>query len=93
MKGTQDKTQDRTRIPDGAANAATETQHPAAALPPDFKYREAYLRGRPVHDGDAFAAKHPRMPREKRAKQFAPFDALSGFSDSIEQVNNIYYAD
>ncbi|MBR0374051.1 MAG: hypothetical protein IJH91_05955 [Mogibacterium sp.] len=62
-------------------------------LPADFKYREAYLHGRPVHDGDAFAAKHPRMHREKRAKQFAPFDALSGFSESIEEKNHIYYTD
>ena len=43
--------------------------------------------------GDAFAAKHPRMHREKRAKQFAPFDALSGFSESIEEKNHIYYTD
>ena len=29
---------------------------------------------------------HPRMPMEKRAAQFAPFSALTGYSDAIEEA-------
>ena len=30
--------------------------------------------------------RHPRMPRADRAAQFAPFAALTGFEDVIEQT-------
>jgi hypothetical protein len=30
--------------------------------------------------------KHPRMPRENRAAQFAPFAALAGYAESIDQA-------
>ena len=30
--------------------------------------------------------KHPRMPIENRAAQFAPFAALTGFGDQIEET-------
>ncbi len=53
-------------------------------MPPGFRYKEAALRGRPAHDGiDAFTARHPHMSVAKRAKIFAPYDALKGFSDAI----------
>ena len=29
---------------------------------------------------------HPRMPKTDRAAQFAPFAALTGFSDAIENA-------
>ena len=45
---------------------------------------------RPVHHQDAFAAKHPPMPREKRAKLFAPFDALSGYSEALDEQETVY---
>ncbi|MBR0468166.1 MAG: hypothetical protein IJJ16_00475 [Mogibacterium sp.] len=32
------------------------------------------------------ATNRPRMPRSQRAKQFAPFDALSGLSEILRQA-------
>ena len=46
-------------------------------------YMRVLLRGRPVHTDDDFSLRHPRMERSLRAKIFAPFDALEGFSDRI----------
>ena len=34
----------------------------------------------------------PRMPRDRRAKLFAPFDALDGFSDTIRDRNDALVA-
>ena len=31
-------------------------------------------------------SKRPKMPREQRAKQFAPFDALTGLSEKLRQA-------
>ena len=54
----------------------------AAELPPDFKYLDVLLQGRPRHErDDRFSIRHPRMDPAKRAKIFAPFDALRGFRD------------
>ncbi len=39
---------------------------------------------RPVHNGDAFSKRHPKMPHGQRAKLFAPFDALSGFDETMD---------
>lgn len=39
---------------------------------------------RPVHNGDDFSRIHPKMKRGNRAKIFAPFDALSGFDESMD---------
>jgi hypothetical protein len=44
---------------------------------------------RPVHDGDEFVKKHPKMPVEQRAKIFMPFDALEGFDESIESRSKV----
>lgn len=53
-------------------------------MPPDFKYRDAFWKGKPTHDRfDAFAIRHPRMDASKRAKIFAPFAALKGFEDEV----------
>ncbi len=58
----------------------------AMAMPADFKYREVFLRGRPRHDRlDAFSLRHPRMDPGKRAKIFAPFDALRGFNFAVSR--------
>ncbi len=55
-----------------------------AAVPEDFRYREVYLKGRPEHEKyDDFSVRHPRMDVGHRAKIFAPFDALRGFSAAI----------
>lgn len=54
------------------------------AMPVNFRYRDVFLKGRPQHDRyDPFRIRHPRMDRRKRAKIFAPFDALKGFSEAI----------
>lgn len=37
------------------------------------------MRQRPASD-------RPKMPRSQRAKQFAPFDALSGLSERLRQA-------
>jgi len=39
---------------------------------------------RPVHNGDDFSRLHPKMKRGNRAKIFAPFDALSGFDETMD---------
>ena len=40
----------------------------------------------PRHEPDP--EKHPRMDVYNRAAQFAPFAALTGFEESIENANN-----
>ena len=52
-------------------------------IPVSGPYRRVLARGCPVHMGGRFALLHPRMERGRRAKIFAPFDALEGFSDRI----------
>ena len=51
-----------------------------------FKYRDIIDKERPVHDGDEFEARHPKMPREARAKIFAPFAALKGYEEAIDDT-------
>ena len=56
-------------------------------MPKNFKYLNVYLQGKPQHEPfDSFRLKHPSMPLQKRAKIFAPFDALRGFSDAIRET-------
>ena len=53
-------------------------------IPQDFKYRSVLLRGKPSHGKyDSFRIRHPLMSTARRAKIFAPFDALSGFDEAI----------
>ncbi len=52
-------------------------------IPVTFPYVRLLIRGAPP----AGASSRPRMARERRAKLFAPFDALEGFSDSIRDRN------
>ena len=53
-------------------------------LPADFKYKEVFLKGRPLHDiHSAFYARHPPMPPSRWAKIYSPFDALKGFRSLI----------
>ena len=52
----------------------------------EWKYSEAYARGRPQHEScDEFSLRHPKMPLGQRAKIFAPFAALTGFEERIEE--------
>ena len=53
-------------------------------MPPAFRYRDVFLKGRPRHDvPDPFSLRHPPMPASRWAKIFAPFDALKGFEEAI----------
>ena len=53
-------------------------------IPKSFRYRQILLKGRPLHQGgDAFLARHPPMDLSRRAKLFAPFDALRGFDEAL----------
>ncbi len=60
------------------------------AMPAGFKYRSVYLKGKPRHQADAFAVKHPLMDRGRRAKIFSSFDALRGFSDAVAAKDTLY---
>ena len=37
--------------------------------------------------------RHPRMPREQRAKQFMPFATLKGYGDAVEETGRYREAD
>ena len=54
------------------------------------RYEKLLASERPVHDQDAFSAKHPPMPREKRAKLFAPFDALTGYNEALDEQEIVW---
>ena len=57
----------------------------------ETKYRDAFLRERPVHTGrDEFSVRHPRMSLSRRAKIFSPFSALKGFEEAIDSKLEIY---
>ncbi len=61
------------------------------AMPADFKYKSIFLKGQPKHqDMDAFRCKHPSMEHGRRAKIFAPFDALKGFSEAVASKETLY---
>lgn len=47
-------------------------------------YQELKGMHRPQHVCDTFSRQHPKMARGKRAKLFAPFDALSGFDETMD---------
>lgn len=60
-------------------------------MPADFPYLELMRQGRPRHDPlSDFGRKHPKMPCSRRAKLFAPFDALAGFDERIANKEMIY---
>ena len=59
-------------------------------VPVDFPYLNTLLLGRPQHTMDDFFFRHPQMDQGKRAKVFAPFDALDGYGESISEKNTVY---
>ncbi len=62
-----------------------------APIPAQFKYLDVFLAGRPRHQKmDPFWIRHPSMDVAKRAKIFAPFDALRGFSAAIIAKDALY---
>lgn len=56
----------------------------------EFAYSDIIGLRRPVHDGDVFSRRHPKMMQLNRAKIFAPFAALTGF-DSAVRAKEIQY--
>lgn len=53
-------------------------------FPQNFKYIEVVRKGKPTHEKfDNFYLRHPPMDLSRRAKIFAPFDALKGFGDAV----------
>lgn len=57
------------------------------SMPDDFRHRDLFCAGPPVHERhDEFWLRHPPMNPGRRAKLFAPFDALRGFSEALELV-------
>lgn len=53
-------------------------------MPAGFRYKEIFLRGKPYHSKtDEVRIQHPNMDVGKRAKIFAPFDALRGFNEAV----------
>ena len=59
-------------------------------IPLTFPYLSILMQGRPRHEMDEFAFRHPRMEQGKRAKVFAPFDALDGYGESVSSKNIVY---
>ena len=60
-------------------------------IPADFRYLNVFLKGKPQHDRfDPFRVRHPMMDVGHRAKIFAPFDALKGFSEAIASKDVLY---
>lgn len=49
-------------------------------------YKDIIDKQRPVHDGDEFESRHPKMSIENRAKIFAPFAALKGYEEAIDET-------
>lgn len=65
----------------------------AMEIPPDFKYLDVFLKGKPSHERfDPFSLRHPRMDTGKRAKIFAPFAALRGFEEMVSSKEVLYTA-
>ena len=60
-------------------------------MPADFIYRDVFLKGQPVHNRfDGFRLRHPSMDCGRRAKIFAPFDALAGFNEAVAAKEVLY---
>ena len=63
----------------------------AITMPVNFRYRDVFLKGKPRHDRcDAFRSRHPSMDVSRRAKIFAPFDALKGFNEAVAAKDVLY---
>lgn len=60
-------------------------------MPANFRYRDVFLKGKPRHNQyDRFLIRHPRMDVGRRAKIFAPYDALKGFDEAVESKDVQY---
>ena len=60
-------------------------------MPEDFRYKDVLLKGKPQHSKtDTFRLRHPSIDVRKRAKIFAPFDALKGYNEAVAAKNVLY---
>lgn len=59
-------------------------------VPTDFPYLSVIFQGPPKHSRDDFSLRHPKMELGKRAKIFAPFDALDGYGDAVRSKDVEY---
>lgn len=73
---------------------STPKSAPAAFTVPASlaRYGNLIFQDRPVHDGDVFSRKHPKMSQLNRAKIFAPFAALVGFDERVHRKEINYVA-
>ena len=55
-----------------------------------MRYGNIIFQDRPVHEGDVFSRKHPKMSQLNRAKIFAPFAALVGFDERVRRKEVTY---
>ena len=55
----------------------------------EYEFYDIVNKHRPEHIDDVFAAKHPKMRRQDRAKIFAPFAALSGHAEQTHAQERI----
>ena len=75
---------DKSRQPAGAELTGYAGLIGHIPMPADFPYKDILKIGRPRHDPTSrFRLRHPKMPCSKRAKIFAPFDALRGFNEAV----------
>lgn len=44
------------------------------------------MENKKEYSNSSMKKNHPKMPREERAKQFMPFDALKGFREALREV-------
>ena len=58
--------------------------------PVPFQYEQVLRKGKPYHNDDWFAAKHPHMEYGRRAKICAPFAALKGFEEEVQSKDIRY---
>lgn len=60
-------------------------------MPDGFGYADVFRGGPPTHGAsDPFRLRHPAMEKGRRAKIFAPFDALMGFDERISAQETEY---
>lgn len=79
-----------TQTPAGPGKGSPRVLFRGVAVPDQFPYLSVLLQGRPRHGWDDFALRHPQMERGKRAKLFAPYDALDGYSAHVKEKNILY---
>ena len=85
------------RFEEDCSAMTTDESLGSMPMPEGFRYAEVLRRGKPQHGipenyatYDTFYIKHPPMAVSRRAKIFAPFDALRGFSEAVAAKQVLY---